>query len=767
METLSRWYGSGYLCFLIWKLMNLKNITNSISNDDIPMWKDDKIYYLSDAGAKKRNNIWVYDTKTKAKRQITFFKDFDINFPSIGPEDIVFEAGGKLYLLNLKTEKYNEVKIDVVSDFAELKPEYRNVSKFLHFYYPSPDGNRILVEARGEIFSVPKEYGVVKNISNSSASAERYPSWSPDGKNIAYWSDKSGEYQLVIKDAKTGKENVLTDFKNGFRYSIYWSPDSKMAAFIDQEGYFSTIDMSSGTINRINKIDGNHYTMQGFRVSWSPDSKWVTYSKAGSNDNGVIYVYDLENKKSTALTSGFYNDFNPVFDSKGKYIYFVTNRNYNAIYSDYEGSWVYPNATSIGIMPLEKLTPSLFSERNDTVAIKIENAEENKDSTDKKDVTDSKDKFTIDFNNIEERIEIIPELVGNLGNIASAEDKILFVKYPNSGEQGGQSTLSYYDTKERKIENIASDVNDYDLTADGKSLMVLSHGKAYIVGISPNQKLEKEVNTSNLDMEIDPKAEWKQIFHEVWRLERDFFYDKDMHGVDWDEMYKRYSKLIDQCASRYDVNFVIGQLLGEMNASHTYVSGGDMEYSKNKNIGYLGINWAKDGELYKVAHIVRPASWETEVKSPLVQAGVDIDEGDYIFSVNGKSLSDFINPFDAFVNLADKTVELVYGKDKDISKAKTAFVKTLRDETRLRNLEWIENNRKRVDEETSGRAGYIYVPSTALDGQDELVRQFYAQWSKDALIIDERFNNGGQIPDRFVELLNRKALSYMLLREEN
>ncbi len=748
-----------------------ENITNNDANDELPMWIGDKIYYMSDNGKHKRNNIWVYDIDAKTNRQITKFKKYDINFPSQGPDDIVFEAGGKLYLLNLKTEKYNEVPVEVISDFVSIMPENKNVQKYRTYYTPSPDGNRILVEARGEIFSLPKEFGVTKNLSNSSASAERYPAWSPDGKKIAFWSDRSGEYQLVVKDIKTGEENTLTKFKNGYRYNIYWSPDSKKSVFIDQDGYFYIIDMRTGKYSNIDKIDGAHWVMNNFKVNWSSDNKWITYAKAQDNDNNAIYVYNVDSKEKKQITTGFYNDSEPVFGTKGKYLFFTTTRNFSPIYSDYDATWVYPNATSIGFVTLQDSTESLLYQRNDTVSVKKENKdatkEDGKAKKEKKKESDTKkeDKsIKIDFAGIENRMEILPVKPGNIGQISAVDGKLIFVRYPNRGARNGKSTLNYYDFKDRKTKKIIEGVNGYDVTADKKSIMVLKGRDAGIVKIAENQKLSKKVNFSNMYMNINPREEWHQLFREVWRIERDYFYDKKMHGVNWDKMYKIYSPLIDQCVTRYDVNFVIGQLLGEMNSSHTYKGGGDMVYSPHKNVGYLGINWVKEGDLYKVAHIVKPASWETEVKSPLMQSGIGIKEGDYIFAVNGKKLSDYNNPYSAFVNLAGKTVELLYGRLPDIHKAKTTLVKTLSSETRLRNLEWIEKHRKRVEDATGGRVGYIYVPSTGWDGQKELARQFYGQWNKDALIIDERWNNGGQIPDRFIELLNRKPLNYVASR---
>lgn len=747
------------------------NITNNDANDELPMWHGNDIYYMSDNGKHKRNNIWVYNTKTKTNKQITKFKKFDINFPSQGPNDIVFEAGGKLYLLNLSTKKYDVVNVDVISDFTTLKPQLKNVKNRITFYNPSPDGNRILVQARGEVFSVPKKHGYTKNISQSSSSAERYPAWSPDGKKVAYWSDKSGEYQLVVKDMTTLEEKTLTKFKSGYRYNIYWSPDSKKSIFIDQEGFFYIIDMETGKMDQIDKKDGAHWAMHSFKISWSHDSKLITYTKASKNDNSVIYIYDVDSKKSKSITSDFYDNSNPVFDTKGKYIFFSTNRSFNPMYSDYDATWVYPNATSIGVMTLDSETPSLFIERNDTVAIKIEKKDDEEKDKKKGDEAESKkdstknDKIKIDYTNIEERMEILPIKSGNLGNLSTVDGKLIFMRYPNSGTNGGKSELYFYDFKDREEKSIIKDINSYKVTSNKKSIMITKSGsKVGIIKPQEGQKLKDPISLENLTMEINPKKEWHQLFYDVWRFERDFFYDKKMHGVDWNKMHKRYSGLIDQCVTRWDVNFVIGQLLGEMNASHTYKGGGDQEHSKYKRLGYLGINWGKEGDLFKIDHIVKPASWETEVKSPLVQSGLGIKEGDYIFAVNGNLLSKYKNPYEAFTNLANKTVELLFGSGRDIKKAKTILVKTISSETRLRNLEWIEMHRKRVSQATNGRVGYIYVPSTGIGGQNELARQFYAQWNKEALIIDERWNNGGQIPDRFIELLNRKPLSFIASR---
>jgi tricorn protease len=356
---------------------------------------------------------------------------------------------------------------------------------------------------------------------------------------------------------------------------------------------------------------------------------------------------------------------------------------------------------------------------------------------------------------------------GNYGRLATAEGKLIYVKYPNTGSGEFTGEIMFFDFEEQEEKSIISGPGDFEISADGKSLAVMNRGGAMgIIGTGEGQKLDEPISTSSMTANIDPKSEWKQIFNDVWRLERDFFYDKDMHGVDWDEMKTRYGALIDQCVSRYDVNFVIGELIGELNASHTYRGGGDSQRTNFKNTGYLGVDWGMKNGQYYIKRIVKGAIWDTDVKSPLLEPGIEVKEGDYILAINGIPMTDYQDPWVAFAGMAGKTVELTVNGTASMTDAKQVLVKPLRGETRLRNLEWIEQNRKRVDEQSNGKIGYIYVPSTGVgDGQYDLVRMFYGQRHKEGLIIDERFNNGGQIPDRFVELLNREPLAYFKVRD--
>lgn len=764
------------------KTYEATNITDHPANDELPMWSGDVVYYLSDRGEELRNNIWAYDTRTKKHRQVTDFADFDVHFPAIGPKEMVFEAGGKLYLLDLATEQWREVHIQVVTDLTAVKPRLENLRGYLHYVTLSPDGSRVLAEARGEVINLPAAKGFVQNLTASSGFAERYPAWAPDGKSIAYWSDRSGEYELMIADpGKPGSAKKITTLGAGFRYQLYWSPDSKKIAFIDQTMNSHVVDVATGKLTHMDKdLNLLEYPLRTWRVSWSPDSRWIAYTRQQDNGNTAIFFFDVKNAKSHQITTGFYADIDPVFSADGKRLFTLTNRSFSPVYGDFDNSWTYPNATQLAVINLTADAGSILAAENDTV--KIESADGDKEEmkegkSDKKDKDkadingkdgkgkDGDEEVVIDFTDIERRMQILPVTAGNMGRLTALDGKVLFLRYPVSGDQEGSARLNFYDIKERKEKTIIQNAGTYTASADGKKLLVNSNGQWAVIDAAPDQKIDKPVPFDEMKMMLDPMAEWHQIFNDAWRFERDFFYDKNMHGVDWEAMRKQYGELVKYAATRSDVNFILGELIGELNASHTYRGGGDLESPKRRPVGYLGVDFEKDGDLFRVKRIIRGAPWDSEVSSPLAEPGVDVPEGSYILAVNGIELGDFPNPWGAFEGLADKTVALTVNDKPGYEGARQVIVKTLTDETRLRNLAWINANREAVYAASDGKIGYVYVPSTGLDGQNELVRQFMGQWHMEGLIIDERFNNGGQIPDRFIELLNRKPLAFWDTRD--
>lgn len=755
-----------------------ENISSEIhAGEELPMWSGNSIYFLSDNGPENRMNLWQYDVASKTRKQVTNFTDFDVHFPSLGPAEIVFEAGGKLYLYLLANGQLKEVKVNLISDRASLKPSIETVEKYVQHAAVSRDGNRALIEARGDVFSLPAENGFVKNLTQTPGIAERFPSWSPDGRTIAYWSDQSGEYELWIRDVETNAApRKITSYGAGYRYSLFWSPDSRKIAFIDKAMHIRIVEVASSVTTDVDKgLRMTHGSLQSFSASWSPDSRWLTYARDLDNLHNAVFVFDYQNKKRTQITSGYYDCHSPVFDSEGKYIYTFTNQNFSPSYSDLDNTFIYANTTQLAAISLKKNTPSLVAPKNDSVSIKKDEDTASDKQDGKKGDKKSKDSkeetkpqvtpVEIDFDYIESRLILLPVMAGNYSRLSSASGKIIYVSHPRTGDTNSKPGIKFYDIEKREEKVILEDANRYELSADGKKILASKSGAWAIVKAEENQKFEKPLRLAEMEMVVDPAKEWRQIFMDAWRFERDYFYDVAMHGVDWSQIRDRYLKLLDAAMTREDVNFVLGEMIAELNASHTYRGGGDQEEELKKNVGYLGVNWQPEGDFYKIGKIIKPAPWDAEVRSPLDQPGVEIEEGNYILAVNGIPVTTKSEPAAFFQGLGEKTVEITYNTKPGWAGAKTAIVETLNDEARLRHLAWIEANRKRVDEATDGDVGYIYVRSTGVDGQNELMRQFNAQWNKKALIIDERFNNGGQIPDRFIEMLDRQPLAFWAVRD--
>jgi tricorn protease len=748
-------------------IFNLKNgtadnITKTDATEGKPVWVKNKVYYVSDAGANGRRNIWVYDTDKKTKEQITKFTDIDINHMSAGPDEIVFEAGGSLYLLNLSTNKYSEVKINVVADMSTLMPRTVNVGNNINNFDLSPDAKRSVFEARGELFSIPAENGVIMNLTNTSGAWERDPAWSPNGRSLAYWSDASGEWEIWLRDNATTDAKKLTDFKGGMGWNLIWSPDSKKIAFINDLQEIKVLTVATGALETIDKtVDQPYGALQGFRVAWSPDSKWVTYAKNGENNFSAIYLYSFEKKKLYKATSGYYNDGNPVFDATGKYIFFATQRSFNPAYSSLDNTWVYPNSTQLAVATLDPSTQSLLYPKNDDIKLDTNSGKKDTDTSKKAKPAATTAQSNIDPEGIEQRLEILPVPAGNIGGLVAVDGKLIYMRFPNTGSaDGGQPTLSFYDIDAKQEKTLLAGARGYAVGPDGKNILARTNAGFGIIKPAPDQKLDKILRTSEMEMVLNPREEWKQIFNDVWRRYRDFFYDPGMQQVDWNAMKKEYGALMENAITRWDVNNILQEMVAELSAGHTYVQGGDMEFGKNRTNGFLGIDWTVDNGAFKVKRIVHGGAWDNEVRSPLEATGVNVKEGEYILSVNGRKLDTDLDPYSMFEGLSNKAVALRVNSKPTLEGSREVIVKTLtqQQEQRLRHLEWIEGNRKKVEELSGGQLGYMYMPNTGTEGQTELMRQFYAQSDKQGFVIDERFNAGGQLGDRFIEMLNRPTI---------
>lgn len=747
-----------------------RNLTRHEANDSQPMWHGTTLYFLSDRGPHKRHNLWACDTRSGTFRQVTFFKDYDVTFPSIGPQDIVFENGGRLYLLDLQTEKYHEVQIRVVTDRATLKPRQQNVSSYIQGCDISPSGKRAVFAARGRLFTVPAEHGVVRSLGHEADAADRYPAWSPDGQWVACFSDRTGEYELTLRPASgSGSTRTLTTLGPGYRYRPWWSPDSRKLAFIDQAMRLHLHELDSGTTRVIDRqLWMYHSDLDRFRVSWSADSRWLAYARDCTNGHTAIVLYDTRTAQAHQVTSGFYDDSQPVFDPDGKYLYFLTGRSFTPVYSDLDNTWVYPNTTQIAAVPLRKDVPSPLAPRNDDEGEKKDKPEDKKPAEKKTDKPQAETKpspVEIDLADFERRVVLLPSKPGRYDDLWAAPGKLIYRRLPRAGSGDEKSPVVFYDLEKREEKTILDDADDAILCAKRDKLLVRKKTDYAIIEVKENQKMDKKLATGNLEAVIDPVAEWRQIFLDAWRFQRDYFYDPGLHGVDWEAMRQHYSRLLADCVTRWDVNAVIGDLIAELNASHTYRSGGDLEQPESRSVGYLGCDFTFEQGAYRIAKIIDGAPWDAEVRSPLRQPGVQVQEGDFLLAVNGVPLDPAFEPAAAFQGLADKPVLLTVNSKPTREGAREVLVQTLASEARLRQLAWIEANRQRVEKASGGQIGYVYVPDTARNGQSELVRQFRAQFDKPGLIIDERFNSGGQIPDRFVELIGRSLLNYWGVRD--
>jgi tricorn protease len=665
------------------KTLAASNVTKLDAIDEFPMWRGDTIYFLSDRGATQKQNIWALNRTTGAVRQVTDFRDYDITFPSMGPSDIVFEAGGRLYLLDLATEKSREVPVQVVTDRTTLKPRSEKVAARIASATVSPTGKRAAFEARGDIFSVPAENGPVMNVSRTSGVAERYPRWSPDGRTLAYWSDKTGEYELTLRPADgAGAERTLTALGPGFRYAPHWSPDSARVAYVDQALKIRVTEIANGKTTEIDTcpIYMSHGTLEGLSLRWSADSRWLTWARGVADTaNSAVFLYDTKLAKKHQATSGYFSDAEPVFDPDGKYLYFSSNRAFEPVYSDFDNGWSYPNSTRLMAAALRADVPSPLAPKNDVEGAKDEKKDDKKDEPKKdepkkdepkKDDGASKDAkagadekkapkpVEIEAEGLEGRVVALPPKAGNYGGLQAASGKLLYRRAPRSGSGDEKSAIVYFDFEEREEKTVLDNADGFELTSDGKKLFVLSDKKYGMVDVKASQKIDKPMRIAELEALVDPVAEWKQMFADAYRFERDFFYDPNLHGVDWKATRDRYAMLIDAAVTRWDVNFVLGSFIAELNASHTYNGGGDQESAPTRGVGMLGVDWEVANGAYRIRRIAGGAVWDADARSPLAEPGVAVKAGDYVLAVNGVPLDPSRDPWAAFEGLANTPVQL-------------------------------------------------------------------------------------------------------------
>jgi len=751
-----------------------KKITDWEGTDTIPMWQGRKLYYLSDRGPHHRLNIWSYDLDTEERKQITHFQDYDVKWPSNGPgpngeSEIIFEYNAKLYLLNLANEQAMPVNISIPGARPKLRPIRKDVSEQLSHWHVSPSAKRVLVQSRGDIWSLPAKHGSPRNLTRTSGIAEREPSWSPDGKWITYFSDESGENELVIRSADGQSEpETITSMGAGYRYQPIWSPDSQWMIFTDHESKFYLFNVEQREVRYFDRVIS--WGVPG-QFRWSPDSQWLTYAKPNMDNMmvSVVMLYNVPKDELHQITKGMFGDYLPTFDRKGDFLYFFSAREISQPkYGDKGKTFIYEDTGVLHAVGLRKDVSNPFKAKSDEEKPEKEKKDE-KEEEDKKDKDKDKDKkkikpVEIKLENMEARSYRLPIKRGRFSYLeVNDKNHLIYLR------RGEENTLQYFDPNDEKREEktILKKVTFVQMTPDGKKLLVRSEGKTGIIDAKPDQKLENLVVTKPMNVLIEPRQEWRQIFIDAWRFMRDYFYDPNMHQVDWPAVRKQYEVMLGDCVSRRDVGYVIAEMISEVNAGHTYHRGGDVDSGPRQSIGYLGVDFELDHGYYRIAKIYEGGTWDTDARSVLH----DLDEKEreqfnYLFKVNGVPVDTSKAPWAAFEGLAGATVTLTVGADPDSEKATNVVVKLLGSEYDLRYRHWVESNRQYVEKKSQGRVGYIYVPDTAERGQSELFRQFYGQMNKGALIIDERWNGGGNVAGRFIELLNRPVYLHMFERYE-
>jgi tricorn protease len=751
------------------KKNTIERVTDYPGTDTYPMWAGNKIYFGSDRGEEHRMNLYVYDLETKETRQLTHFKEFDVNWPSLGPSAIVFENGGYLYLLDLKSEQVRKVTVELPGDRPGAKNGWVETKKLITDFELSPDGKRAAFVARGDVYTIPEREGSTRNLTETPGVHEKFATWSPDGKWIAYLSDKTGEDEVYIVPGNgEGKETRITFDGSCYRYNPVWSPDSRKLLFADKKFrlYYVDIEKKEPVL-----IDSAVY-WEIREYVWSPDSRWVAYAKPQENTFSTIYLYCLEDEKITPLGTGFTNDHSPVFGREGNILYFLSERDYNPLISTFDSTYAYDKLTRIYAITLQADEPSPMAPRSDEARVGEEPGEKETEKEKEKETAGKRpERIRIDLEGISKRVTALPTEPANMSGLAAAKKMIFYISSPTTGLSGpfpGESTkLHMFDFAERKDYVLLSPVDGFVLGAWGDKILYKSKDTYGIFEVAPVEKPGGEpekhkvgdgaLDLSGLKTRLNRLDEWTEIFHEAWRLQRDFFYSPVMGGVDWDAVGKTYAQLLPYVADRYDLTYVLGQMIGELSNSHTYTGGGDLPDLKPVEVGYLGVDFGLDPDSgrYFFKKIYKGQNWTENARSPLTEPGIDIKEGDFLLAMNDHPLKSPASPYSLFENTADQLVRLKVNSSATEEGAREIKVKPIKTEYDLRYLNWVEENRVKVEEASRGLIGYVYIPDMSATGLNEFVRQYYPQIRKKGLILDVRYNGGGFVDQMILERLRR------------
>ncbi|MBT8107065.1 MAG: PDZ domain-containing protein, partial [Gammaproteobacteria bacterium] len=721
-----------------------EQLTDNPATDHQPVWVGDDIFFTSD----RDYTLNLYRYSADGSVAVTAHTDFDVLWASAGPQAVVYENGGWIFRFDPATGASQRLEITVGGDRPATLPKVVEASEFIESADLSPSAKRVLITARGDIFSVPAKDGPVRNLTRTPDSREIDASWSPDGKHFAYLSDASGEYEVWVRPVGGGDARRVTKDGAIWRFAPVWSPDSSMLIFGDKKQRLNVVDVDKGRVRVIDSSVYNDIT----DYSWAPDSRFVAYVKNNELGIGDVWVHSLGNKRNYPVTSSMTNESEPVFDPRGRYLYFLSSRDQDLQFSSIEFNYMVTNSTRVYAAQLNADQPALFLPKSDEVEPPGDgNGDKEDGESDDEAVT-----VDIDFEGIESRVVALQESGGNYSNLAASPKGPVYV----SG-QNDDSKVMFFNLEDEEEVTVLEGVENFSLSGNGEKLLYSASSELGIADLAAEQDAsEGRLDLDDMELLVDPKVEWQQMYVDGWRILRDWFYDPNMHGMDWDGIRTKYEPLVKHVAHRADLDYIFGEIAGEMNAGHIYVQSGDQPAVERRDGGLLGAEFKREGDAYRVDKIFQGETWQAAFYSPLAAPGVDVSVGDYIVAVNGVSTAGAQNFYQLLENTGGDVVTLTVNDRPNPRGSRDVMVRTVTSETQLRYLDWIEDRARRVDELSGGRVGYVHLPNTAGDGNRELFKRFMPQMNKDALIIDARYNGGGFIPDRMIELVSRRPLNY-------
>ncbi|MCH7944527.1 MAG: PD40 domain-containing protein [Armatimonadetes bacterium] len=718
-----------------------------------PMYVGGDVYYISDPD-QGTLNLFKYEPSTNRKTKLTRFSDADIRWPSTDGKSIVFERNGHMYVFDTASGDVDEVNATVRSEDLSRRPYYKNVAQWVDSVAMSPSGKRLAITARGDLYTVPAKNGETRNLTNSQGVREEMVSWSPDGQEIAYVSDVSGDTKLY-RMPQMGGEPTMVETQDGHVIAGFqYSPDSKKIGYVTEDNELYIVNLESGESTFVFK------NSQGFSgaasLDWSKDGKWIAYIKTQPSLFGAVYIYDVENDEHHQITDGYYNEGAVAFDLNGKYLYIVSSRSFGFNRGAFEIGVGQLNVDRVYVIPLKADMTNPLLPEDDEEPVKEDEGEEKSDEEEEEEQAEEEeedeDESTIDFEGLAERAIALPWPPGSYPFLVGADDGVFTL---SSG------TLMKFDMKARSSQNIISGATGFDFSPDRKKMAYKAGGAWAITDIKPGLKPGADkVSFADVNMTIDPVKEWRQIMRDAWRYQRDNFYDEGMLGLDWDAIGEKYIGMVDSAGDRSDVNYVMGMMIGELGTGHAYNSGGDFgQPVGNPNTGMLGVDYAVRGDAVVIEKVYRGQNYSSSRRGPLGAPGVDVKDGDLLLEIDGQKVHAGIDVHRLLVGKAGKFVRIkVAGGPSEID-AREYKVQTIANESQLRYISWVEANRKRVEELSGGRIGYVHVPNTAVGGITEFMRGYYGQSDKKAFIVDERYNGGGFIPTFFGERLTRKIVT--------